>query len=120
MPSVQKISRPWIQKAPTQSEKAKDKFYDSSVWRKTRLFHYTQNPICFYCELSGRKHIPLVAYIDHFRPRRLYPELSLDGSNLRTSCSETHNIKRNWEKGIGSKEQFERMIPELITRFSKK
>src|SRR5688500_5583512 len=103
MPSVTKISRPWIVKAQTQSEKKTDKFYLSTPWRKTREHHLALNPICFYCELSGRKHIPRVAYVDHFRPRRLFPELEWEPTNLRTSCSETHNAKRQWESKITNK-----------------
>lgn len=120
MPSVTKVSRPWIRKAETQSEKKTDPFYLSKLWRGTREVHLAHNPLCFYCELSGRKHIPRISYVDHYRPRRLFPELELDGNNLRTSCQETHDIKRQWEKGIGSREQFERLIPELIAKFSKK
>lgn len=120
MPSVTKISRPWLRKAETQSEKRTDKFYLSTIWRKARAYHLALNPICYYCSLSGRKHIPTVAIVDHFRPRKLFPELELDGDNLRTSCDHSHNVKRNWEKGIGSKEQFERDIEALIARFSKK
>lgn len=118
MPSVQKINRPWIRKAESQSEKATDKFYHSTIWRKTRSYHLSLNPLCFYCLLSGMRHFGNIC--DHYRPRKLYPELALDGDNFRTCCDHTHNIKRAFEKGIGSREQFEREIPELMSNFSKK
>ena len=119
MPTVTKVQRPWIQKAQTQAEKKTDAFYTSALWRKLRLYHLSLNPICYYCELSGRKHIPQVSYVDHYRPRRLYPHLELDGENLRTSCQQTHDIKRAFERGIGTQEQFERKISELMNKFKR-
>ena len=119
MPSITKVQRPWIKPAQTQAEKKTDPFYVSTIWRKTREVHLAHNPLCFYCELSGKKHIPRIAYVDHYRPRRLYPELELDSDNLRTSCQHTHDIKRQFERKITSKEQFERMIPELMEKFKR-
>lgn len=119
MPSVTKVSRPWIVKAQTQAEKKTDPFYLSSLWRKSRAYHLSINPICYYCALGGHKHIPEPSIVDHYRPRRLYPELELSPENFRTSCSQAHDKKRQWEKSITTKEQFERLLPELLAKFTR-
>ena len=119
MPTVNKISRPWIKPSESQSEKKTDPFYHSPPWRKLRAYHLSLNPMCWYCLLFGRRHIPPVSYVDHFRPRKLYPELSLDQENLRTACEWAHNFKRAWERLITTKEQFESKINELLERFIK-
>lgn len=118
MPTVQRIQRPWIRKAETQNEKKTDPFYVSTIWRKTRAFHLSHNPLCYYCDMVGLKHFGNI--VDHYRPRKLYPELALDGPNLRTSCDHAHNIKRQFEKEITTRDQFERRIPELMERFKER
>lgn len=118
MPTLNKISRPWIRKAETQSEKKTDKFYYSSPWRKLRAFILAEDPLCYYCSLSDKKRLATIA--DHYRPRKLFPELQLIHTNIKGSCDHCHNQKRNWERKIASREQFERDIEGLIARFSKK
>jgi 5-methylcytosine-specific restriction endonuclease McrA len=117
MPSVTKIQRPWIKKATNQSEKKTDKFYHSSPWRKSTKYHRAKNPLCYYCELSGTTRIGTLT--DHFRPRKIFPDLALEPTNFRTSCDPCHNVKRQWEKDITTAEQFETRIKELLERFIK-
>jgi 5-methylcytosine-specific restriction endonuclease McrA len=114
MPSVTKINRPWIIKSETQSEKKTDPFYTSSVWRKLRAFVLNEDPLCYYCKLSNVKRLATVG--DHFRPRKLFPELQLIHSNIKGSCDYHHNLKRQWESKIGSKEQFERDIEAFLNK----
>jgi 5-methylcytosine-specific restriction endonuclease McrA len=114
MPSVTKINRPWIKKAETQSEKKTDKFYHSSSWRKLRAYILACEPLCYYCQLSGQKRLATIG--DHFRPRKLFPELQLIHSNIKGSCDHHHNQKRNWESKQASKEQFERNIEAFLNK----
>jgi 5-methylcytosine-specific restriction endonuclease McrA len=118
MPSVTKVNRPWIKKSETQSEKKTDPFYHSPLWRKLRAVVLAEDPLCYYCLLSGLRRLATIG--DHFRPRKIYPELSLDKTNIKGSCDNHHNTKRQFEKGISSREQFERLIPELMAKFTGK
>jgi 5-methylcytosine-specific restriction endonuclease McrA len=72
----------------------------------------TEEPLCYYCSL---KNIVTAANIgDHFRPKRIFPELSLHRPNIKPCCNECHNKKRNWESKIATREQFERNIDSFI------
>lgn len=105
MPTVQR-------KKPQQYTKTPDPFYHSKEWKSARRSHLMQNPLCFYSQLNGV--IDAATLVDHFRPRRLFPELSLDPSNFRSSNDEMHNKKRVWERGIATREQFEKEIGNFI------
>lgn len=71
-----------------------------------------EEPLCFYCQVRNR--ITAASIGDHFKPRRVYPELSLVRSNIKPCCNECHNKKRNWESGIATREQFEKEIGNFI------
>ncbi len=63
-----------------------DPFYASKAWRGIRKVvlirdHY----LCAICH----KHMPRMA-VDHIKPRKQFPELALDLSNLRTLCPVCH------------------------------
>jgi 5-methylcytosine-specific restriction protein A len=105
MPTVQR-------KKPQQYIKKTDDFYFTREWRSLRKLTLTEEPICYYCQL---KNIITAATIgDHYKPRRIFPELSLHRPNIRPSCDPCHNIKRNWESRIDTREQFEREIDNFI------
>jgi 5-methylcytosine-specific restriction endonuclease McrA len=115
MPSVNKIQRPWIKPSETQSEKKTDPFYLSTPWRKLRKYVLQLNPLCFYCKLKGITTLAVIG--DHFRPRKLYPEQSLEQDNIKGCCEQCHNIKRAFERTIYTKEQFERKVNDLLKHF---
>lgn len=39
-----------------------------------------------------------IMHVDHIKPKRLYPELKLDMSNLLTVCPNCHQFKTNFER----------------------
>lgn len=105
MPTVQR-------KPPSQYTKQTDPFYLSKEWRSARHAHLVENPLCFYCQLT---HIITVAtLVDHFKPKRLFPELALVREFFRSSCDHHHNLKRVFERKIATREQFEREIGTFI------
>lgn len=68
-------------------------FYRSREWREMRLAVLTANRACKLCGAS-----PLtgaVLHIDHIKPRSLWPELSLEMSNLQVLCSVCNIAKSN-------------------------
>lgn len=74
-----------------------DRFYYSKQWRAMRERALLRDSYC--CVVCGI----LVAgnneaRIDHIRPRKEYPELELDLSNLRTLCA-YHDNQSHREKG---------------------
>jgi 5-methylcytosine-specific restriction endonuclease McrA len=117
MPSVNHIQRPWIKPSVQQSEKKTDPFYHSPSWRKLRALILSIDPLCYYCTLKGI--IRLATIGDHFRPRKLYPELALVQENIKPCCDHCHNVKRAFEKTIGSVALFEERIGNFIKSLKK-
>jgi len=60
---------------------------------KQVLFSCSHNK-CSYCET-----IPYESYleVDHWAPKKLYPELSLEWDNLLPSCRKCNNYKRDYD-----------------------
>lgn len=109
---------PFVQrKPPQQYTKQRDTFYDSPVWRSERKEQLTHHPLCFYCQLKGI--VTAANTNDHFKPKRIYPELSLDRNNYRSSCKPCHDSKRQWESTIATREQFEANIESFIKSISR-
>jgi 5-methylcytosine-specific restriction endonuclease McrA len=117
MPEVKKIQRPWLKPSTTQSEKKTDPFYTSTPWRKTRAYKIALNPLCEYCEQFNIKHFGGIC--DHEKPRRIFPELELELSNLRNSCQTAHDIKRNCERRMSNRSQQEAMMKEFYELLGK-
>ena len=105
MPTVQR-------KKPQQLSKKTDEFYFTRAWRDLRFSVLSEEPLCYYCQLKG--HIRAANIGDHYRPRRIFPELSLVQSNIKPACSTCHDIKRQWESKIATREQFESQIGNFI------
>jgi hypothetical protein len=71
-----------------------EKFYKSSEWRSMRymaLKHHGNN--CMACGRSPKDGV--IIHVDHIKPRSVYPELSLDFSNLQVLCEECNLGKSN-------------------------
>jgi 5-methylcytosine-specific restriction endonuclease McrA len=111
MPTVNKIQRPWL--SPPKEE-AHDSFYNSRQWRKLRALVLTEDPLCYYCRLIGK--VVLATIGDHYKPKKLFPDLALDRENIKGCCDYHHQVKRNWEKGISTRDQFELFICSFIEK----
>lgn len=73
-----------------------DSFYDTPLWRNLRRTILNRdNGICKYCESKGIAKAGNI--VDHILPRKLFPELEVDESNLVTCCDKCHNRKRYFE-----------------------
>lgn len=65
--------------------------------------------MCEYCEDKGFC-IP-AKIVDHYLPRALFPELSLELSNLKSCCEKCHNRKRNIEMRYRTRETVTAQLP---------
>jgi 5-methylcytosine-specific restriction endonuclease McrA len=111
MPTITKIERPWIKKNPPAK---KDPFYMSRPWKELRLSVLAEDPLCYYCKMSGVTRLGNIA--DHFRPKKLFPELSLTRENIKGCCDYHHYIKTVFERGLGGREAFEANIEGFLQR----
>ncbi len=73
------------------------KFYASREWRTIRymaLNHYGNT--CMACGTSPKQ--GAIIHVDHIKPRSVFPELSLDFSNLQILCEDCNIGKSNKSK----------------------
>ena len=103
--------RPWTSKPqqynkmPGQGRFHVSKFYKSLEWRRARLAHLVENPLCVECVKEGSARTGNT--VDHIKPINpmdaydiqggKYGE-PLDGSNLQTLCESHHAIKSGKER----------------------
>lgn len=76
--------------------RASDAFLRSYEWRRVRMealkMHGTRCLCCGASPSTGA-----VMHVDHIKPRRIYPELALDVTNLQVLCEECNHGKGNWD-----------------------
>jgi 5-methylcytosine-specific restriction protein A len=106
--------RPWTtkpqeyNKMPGQGRFHISKFYKTTEWRKVRLSHLMEHPICVMCQSEGRpKTGNTIDHIKPINPADPYDTQggrfgeALDSSNLQTLCEHHHAVKsanERWKK----------------------
>ena len=79
--------QPWEPKRVTQGgRRYRDKRYNTTRWRKLRLFMLKRSPLCVECGAAGR-------VLDHITPVRHDPATFWDTDNLQVLCDRCHNRK---------------------------
>lgn len=75
-------------------ERFSDKhFYRSREWKELRLLALSAGRVCKLCGCGPAQGKAI--HVDHIKPRSLWPELSLDISNLQILCQDCNMAKSN-------------------------
>lgn len=75
---------------------AGNEFLQSYEWRRVRMMALKKyGPKCQCCGATPAT--GAIMNVDHIKPRKLYPELALDVSNLQILCHECNHGKGNWD-----------------------
>lgn len=75
----------------------RDHFLLCAEWRTVRMRVLAKHGA--KCQCCGKTAIDgVVINVDHIKPRRQYPELALDESNLQVLCDGCNQGKGNWDK----------------------
>jgi len=73
-----------------------DEFLRSFEWRKVRMQALKKyGPKCMCCGATPAT--GAVMNVDHIKPRKLFPSLALDVSNLQILCHDCNHGKGNWD-----------------------
>jgi 5-methylcytosine-specific restriction endonuclease McrA len=73
-----------------------DAFLQTYEWRRVRMEALKKyGPVCQCCGASPKT--GAVMNVDHIKPRKLFPQLALDVSNLQVLCHECNHGKGNWD-----------------------
>lgn len=76
---------------------ATDAFLSSYAWRRLRMeVLIEQGRRCQCCGATPDNGV--VMHVDHIKPRRLFPELALEKSNLQVLCEVCNHGKGNWDQ----------------------
>ena len=76
---------------------AADAFLESYAWRKVRMEALKKwGARCQCCGASAAT--GAVVNVDHIKPRKLFPDLSLDINNLQVLCHDCNHGKGNWDQ----------------------
>lgn len=87
---------PRTRKAPVPAA-ATDEFLSSYQWRRLRMeVLIEQGRRCQCCGATPDNGV--VMHVDHIKPRRLFPELALEKSNLQVLCEVCNHGKGNWDQ----------------------
>lgn len=74
-----------------------DAFLSSYDWRKLRMqaiLRYGRKCMC----CGATPETGAVIHVDHIKPRKLFPDLALELSNLQVLCHECNHGKGNWDQ----------------------
>lgn len=74
-----------------------DSFLSTYEWRKLRykvLLKYGRKCACCGATPEDGRQV----HVDHIKPRKKYPELALEFSNLQVLCGECNHGKSNWDE----------------------
>jgi 5-methylcytosine-specific restriction enzyme A len=68
-----------------------DKFYASAAWRKLRAAKLRDSPLCECDDCKSSGAVTAADTVDHIKPRREFPELEYETTNLRAMSAAHHN-----------------------------
>jgi hypothetical protein len=86
-----------VQKSAYMIDPTSSEFLLSFEWRKLRMRALKKyGPWCMCCGDSPAS--GAVMNVDHIKPRKLFPKLSLDINNLQVLCAPCNHGKGNWDQ----------------------
>ena len=93
-----------------------DAFLGTYEWRSLRMRVLVRcGARCQCCGQSAKDGV--VIHVDHIKPRRLFPELALEESNLQVLCEVCNHGKGNWDETNWSKPDTVELPPERYEPF---
>ena len=85
-------------KRPLVAPVTSDDFLMSYEWRKLRMVVLKKRGArCECCGATPADGVTVIN-VDHIKPRKLFPELALEESNLQVLCSPCNHGKGNWDQ----------------------
>lgn len=77
---------------------ATNEFLSSYEWRRLRMEVIQERGARCECCGASPKDGRTVINVDHIKPRKLFPQLALDKSNLQVLCHVCNHGKGNWDQ----------------------
>ena len=108
---MKKVHRWWKPKPKRDLEDNKG-FYTSYAWRQIRKAVMSREHLCRVCWMHN-DHLPREAdMVDHFRPRRLWPNMEMSPHNLVPMCNKCHAKKSGRERVVHTQSEWtEKVLP---------
>ena len=118
MPTINKLPRKKksTQHSNTDRRELRKSAYNTTAWRKLRLAHVKQHPLCEECLKNGK--VTAGDSVHHkkspFKGNDVNWNLFLDPDNLETICRECHARVHADESGHISAKELLRQLEELL------
>jgi len=90
------------------NKRKRDSFYTSNDWVKLIKPMKERSRVCAYCGKQFREGQQKIG--EHFKPRRLWPELQLSPGNIKITCHSCNNGKSSREQYVKTKQQWIRKV----------
>lgn len=95
MPNIPRTTKyKWLRQykdtSKSYSESKYAKLYNTTQWRRLRLIHLKDNPLCVMCKENNR--VTAGKVVDHIKPVSEGGSFT-DTKNLQTLCDKHHRIK---------------------------
>lgn len=92
--------------------------YNTALWKKMRLAHLMEHPLCEICLLEGKttlgEHVHHIHSFMDANDRNERDKLAFDSNNLMTVCVNCHERLHNGElKGCVTKYEIEKLLESL-------
>lgn len=105
----------------TEERLLRKQLYNTTKWRKARLYHIKTQPLCQECLKEGKVYggtledpIQVHHIVSPFKNGKINWELALDDSNLMTICSYHHGLHHAAEKGWEDPKKVLAVLEELF------
>ena len=97
------VRYPWMHSNDGYTHASKQGAYNTSKWKKLRLWQLDREPLCRMCKDRGI--LTPANTVDHIIPvESAEDDLFFDTNNLQSLCSKCHRIKTNVDHGKNSTE----------------
>ena len=95
-----------------------DAFLQTYEWRRLRMLVLTKRGArCECCGATPKDGVRM--HVDHIKPRRLFPVLALDESNLQILCEVCNHGKGNWDQTDWREPESKPAVPDYAPCWSR-
>lgn len=101
----------------TDMRELRRKAYSLTAWKKLRMQHIKEHPLCAVCERKGviRPATQVHHIVSPFQGGRVNYERFLDPNNLESICPICHGLEHQKEKGYVSPTEMLKVLDEIMS-----
>ena len=101
----------------TDMRELRKKAYNMTAWKKLRLQHLKEHPLCAVCERKGvvRPASQVHHIVSPFKYGKVNYERFLDPNNLESICPVCHSLEHQKERGFIPADEMVKILDEIMS-----